>query len=158
MLDIREILRRVHLGEGDRRIARDLHVSRKTVGKYREWATAEGLLTGPLPEPGVLEARLAAHFPLAPPPRMVSKVARYRDQVKTLREAGVECRAIFDILREQHQFAGSYASVYRFVRALEPRTPEGFCRVETPPGDEAQVDFGYAGRLCDHRDGPKRRT
>ena len=40
VLDIREILRRLQLGERDRRIARDLHISRKTVGKYHEWAAA----------------------------------------------------------------------------------------------------------------------
>jgi len=41
VLDIREILRRLQLGERDRRIARDLRISRKTVGKYREWAAAQ---------------------------------------------------------------------------------------------------------------------
>jgi hypothetical protein len=55
-LDIREILRRLQLGERDRRIARDLHISRKTVGKYHEWAAAQGLLTGPLPEAAALQA------------------------------------------------------------------------------------------------------
>jgi hypothetical protein len=39
--------------------------------------------------------------------------------------------------------------VWRFVRALEPAVPEAFVRVETPPGDEAQVDFGSAGFLFD---------
>ena len=36
--DIREIVRRVQLGEPDRRIARDLGVSRNTVARYRVWA------------------------------------------------------------------------------------------------------------------------
>jgi transposase len=69
----------------------------------------------------------------------------FRDQVIALRQRGVECRAIFDILREQHAFAGSYGSVYRYVRHLKPRTPDACVRVERDPGDEAQVDFGYAG-------------
>ena len=51
MLDIREMLRRFQAGDGDRRIARDLGASRKTVSKYRSWATAEGLDREPLPEP-----------------------------------------------------------------------------------------------------------
>jgi hypothetical protein len=33
--DIREILRRLQLGESDRRIARDLGVGRNTVARYR---------------------------------------------------------------------------------------------------------------------------
>jgi FixJ family two-component response regulator len=36
--DIREILRRLQLGEPDRRIARDLGVGRNTVARYRQWA------------------------------------------------------------------------------------------------------------------------
>ena len=34
------------------------------------------------------------------------------DQVIALRQRGVECRAVFDILRKEHAFAGSYGSVY----------------------------------------------
>jgi Mu transposase, C-terminal domain len=44
VIDIREILRRLHLGEPDRRIARDLGVSRNTVAHYRVWATRHGVL------------------------------------------------------------------------------------------------------------------
>ena len=50
VLDIRELIRRVQLGEGDRQIARDLQVSRKTVSKYRAWAQQHALATGPLPD------------------------------------------------------------------------------------------------------------
>ncbi len=50
MSDIREILRRLHLGQGEPAIARDLGVSRKTVRRYRVWATTHDLLTGPVPE------------------------------------------------------------------------------------------------------------
>ena len=42
MIDIREILRRLHLGEPDRRIARDLSISRNTVAHYRLWAARHG--------------------------------------------------------------------------------------------------------------------
>ena len=149
MLDIRGLIRRVQLGETDRQIARDLLVSRKTVKKYRVWAQQQDVLTAPLPDPATLQAQLKATFPVSAPPAILSKVTPFRDQVVTLRQRGVECRAIYDILREQHGFAGSYGSVYRFVRHLEPRTPEAFVRVETGPAEEAQVDFGYADRLRD---------
>jgi FixJ family two-component response regulator len=39
----------VQLGEPDRRIARDLGVSRNTVAHSRLWAERHGLLAGPLP-------------------------------------------------------------------------------------------------------------
>jgi transposase len=156
-LDIREVIRRLQLGEPDRRIARDLQVSRKTVGKYREWAAAQGLLTGSLPDPAILQAALATSLPVAKPPTTTSTVTPYRDQVVTLRARGVECRAIHQILRE-HGFAGGYGSVYRFVRRLEPRTPDAVVRVETDPGAEAQADFGYAGLMHDPRSGTRRKA
>ena len=49
----------------------------------------------------------------------------------------------------KHAFTGSYGSVYRFVRHLEPRTPDACVRVEREPAEEAQVDFGCAGLLRD---------
>jgi transposase len=149
VLEIRELIRRLQLGETERRIARDLQVSRKTVRKYRTWAQQHDVLTGSLPDPATLQAQLKTTLPGAVPPTTPSKVTPFRDQVIGLRQRGVECRAIYDILREQHAFTGSYGSVYRFVRHLEPRTPDAYVRVETGPAEEAQVDFGYAGLLRD---------
>ena len=57
--DIREILRRLQLGEPDRRIARDLGVGRNTVARYRDWARRHGVLAdGPLPDPATLAGLL----------------------------------------------------------------------------------------------------
>ena len=158
MLDVRELIRRVGLGDGVRRVARDMGVSRKTVAKYVKWASEQGLLSGPLVEAGQLKRRLDQTLPVAPPPRGVFKVERYREQIKTLRDKGVEARAIYQRLSEDKEFTASYSAVWRFVRALEPQTPEGFVRVETPPGDEAQVDFGYAGLMYDPATGTTRRA
>lgn len=158
MLDIREMVRRIQAGDGDRRIARDMQVSRKTVTKYRTWAARVGLQTGPLPDPATLQAQLAETLPVVAPPKTESSVAGFRDQIVAWRRAGVECRAIHGLLKNRHQFPGSYAAVYRFVRSLEPRTPEACVRVETAPGDVGQVDFGYAGRVRDARDGVEKRA
>jgi transposase len=147
------MLRRLQLGEGDRAIARDLTLSRKTVTKYRQWAAAAGLLTGPLPEPGQLQVLLAASLPAAPPPRSPFRAAPYRERIVALRRQGVECRAILERLREETGFRGSYSALWRFVRSLEPHTPAACIRIETAPGEEAQVDFGTAGFLVDPRDG-----
>jgi DNA-binding transcriptional regulator LsrR (DeoR family) len=48
---MRELIYRLRAGESQRRIARDLNMSRTTVGKYRTWAEAQGYLdeTRPLP-------------------------------------------------------------------------------------------------------------
>jgi transposase len=153
VLDIREILRRLQLGQGHRAIARDLGASRKTVARYHTWAQAEGLLAGPLPDPGRLDALLAASGLDRPPPETPFVAAPYRDRIVALRRQGVECRAILERLREEVGFTGSYSALWRFVHSLEPTTPAAFVRIETAPGAEAQVDFGTAGGLLDPADG-----
>lgn len=157
MLDIREILRRLQLGQGHRAIARDLAISRKTVTKYHGWATMHGLLAGPLPEPGQLLSLLAASRE-APPPKTPFAAEPYRERILALRRQGVECRAILERLREEVGFQGSYSALWRYVRSLEPATPEAVIRIETAPGEEAQVDFGTAGLLLDPGDGARKRA
>jgi hypothetical protein len=56
-------------------------------------------------------------------------------------------------------YTGSYASVWRFVNTIKADgPPETVTRVETKPGEEAQVDFGYAGRMIDPASGELRKA
>ena len=41
--------------------------------------------------------------------------------------------------------------MHRYVRFLEGDPREAFVRIEVAPGEEAQVDFGYAGRMFDRK-------
>lgn len=67
----------------------------------------------------------------------------------------VNIRALFDWLALEHAYAGSYKSVLRFVRDRYPRPRlRPFRRVETPPGAQAQVDWGEFHRV-DVGDGPQ---
>src|SRR5580765_4777793 len=146
--DIREILRRLQLGERARRIARDLEVSRNTVAHYQRWATQHGLLTGPLPELAALAALLAAP-PGTRPTQEQSLVEPFGEQVLAWHAQGVEGQAIWQLLVEQHGFGGSYSSIKRFLRRVAPPTPRATLRLEVDPGAEAQVDFGYGGLFRD---------
>ena len=155
--DVREVLRRLHLGEPDRRIARELGLSRNTVASYRRWAERHELLSGPLPDAATLAAWLRPPE-RARPAHEQSCVVPFREQVVAWRQQGVEGQAIFQLLVEQHGFAGSYSAVKRFLRRLEPATPRATVRLETPPGHEAQVDFGPAGLLFDPEAGRCRKA
>jgi len=158
VLDIREILRRLRLGQTERQVARDLALARKTVAKYRRWARREGLLEGKvLADAGELQRRLKGDE-AASRPGPGSMVEPHRERVVKLRAKGVEIRAIYQILREQQEFKGSYSAVKRFVHRLERSSPEAVVRVETPPGEEAQVDFGYVGKMVDPLTGMLRKT
>ena len=156
-MDIQEILYRVQQGQSDRGISRDLKMTRKTVKKYRKWAVQQGLLDGELPSVAQLRQRLEETLPESAPPQQVSSVEPYREQVVAWRAQNVEMAAIHQRLVEQG-FTGSYMSVWRFVKRLEPSEPEAVVRVETSPGNEAQVDFGYAGKLHDPETGRERKA
>ena len=158
MLDIREILRRVRLGESDRAIVKGLGVSRKTVRKYRQWAEQAGLPAGELPPAEQLSALLQTSLPEAPPPQTPSSVEPYRALVVRWREQGLECQAIWQRLRRDHDFKGGYGAVWRFVSRLEGATPKVTVRIEVQPGDEGQVDFGYVGLLLDPATGRRRKA
>jgi transposase len=156
-MDIREILRRLRKGQSNRAVAKALGVDRKTVGRYRHWATEQGLLHGPLPPLSELHQLVKETLNTALPPQNVSSVERYREQVEKLRRDGVEMAAIHERLKERG-YTGSYSAVYRFVRNLEPLEPDVTVRVETRPGEEVQVDFGFAGRMIDPETGELRKT
>jgi transposase len=67
----------------------------------------------------------------------------------------VNIRGLFDWLRGEHAYDGSYKSVLRFVRVRYPRPRlRPFRRVETPPGAQAQVDWGEF-HCIDLGDGPQ---
>lgn len=147
-VDIRLLLLRLRAQGSDRRVSREVGVARMTVRHYREWAREQGLLEGVLPPLGELQQLLDAGLPRLQAPRHDSTVEPFRELVVALRREQVEMRAIWQRIRERG-YKGSYSSVYRFVKALEPVVPDAVVRVETAPGEEAQVDFGDAGQMLD---------
>ncbi len=158
-MDVHALLRRVRTNEKDRAIARAMRISRNTVKKYRVWFEAENLLTGPLPDLAELHQRLRATFGEANPPQNHSSIEAYRDEIKMLLDQGLLPRLIFQKLSARPDFTASESAVYRLchtIKAAQP--PEVFVRIETPPGEVAQVDFGEIRRLFDPLTQTVRRT
>jgi len=156
-MDIRELLNHIRAGSSDRQIAQDVKIDRRTVKRYREWAEEQGLLEGSLPGLGDLLALQNETMPSHQPPQNVSSVEPYREVVTRMVKEKVEITAIWCRLKERG-FTGSYSAVRRFVRTIKPLAPEATVRVEREPGEEAQVDFGYAGKMLDPQTGKLRKT
>ena len=144
----RDLIHRLRAGDSERQIARDVGLSRTTVHKYRALAQAHGFLQpdGPLPDDATLQAALGTG---PQPPHALSSVEPFRELVQRFLEQQVEMTAIYQRLRDDHGFRGSYSAVRRFVHHLQPTQPEAVVRVHTDPGEEMQVDFGSVGRLFD---------
>lgn len=157
-LDVREVLVRLRRGQSTRAVARELKISRVTVQRYHRIAEEEGLLEGPLPSTAELERRLRARRSPTSLPTPAFRAARWRPVIEALRSRGVEAKAIYQRLRADHGYTGSYSSVWRFIRSIEPVEARGIVRIETPPGEEAQVDFGSAGELIDPETGEVRKA
>ena len=152
---LRDLIHRLRLGQSERAIARDLQVARLTVRKYHTRALATGLL-----DPGTslptAEALTRLLDPAVEPPRTPSSVQPYQSVVEDLLGHGVEMMTIFDRLRQDHGYGGSYSSIRRFVHHLQPPERRVTVRVHTAAGEEAQVDFGAAGSFVDPRTGQAR--
>jgi hypothetical protein len=93
-MDMRELLVHMRSGSGNRQIAEDMGIDRRTVGRYRTWAEEQGLLEGALPSLGELLALLEQTMPTHHPPQNVSTVEPYRALVARLVKENVEIAAI----------------------------------------------------------------
>ncbi len=142
-------------GWSRRRIARELGVHRRTVA--RDIALAERESNCPTnPTAGsdrAVEAESERRVPARPElPGPPSKCAPLRETIFKKLDAGLSAQRIWQDLKVEHDFAGSYESVKRFCRRLGRRTALPFRRIEVEPGAEAQVDFGK-GALVDRPNG-----
>ena len=158
-VDIRELILQMRKSNKDRAVQRDTGMHRQTVKRYRAWAAEQGLLSdAPLPALAELQKLVDETLAEPKPPQNTSSVEPHRATVQQLRKEGIEMAAIFQRLLEGG-YRGSYSAVRRFVHSLEPAAkPEVMVRVERRPGEEGQVDFGYAGMLLDPATGKLRRA
>lgn len=157
IMDVFAMLQHMRAGDSNRRIKKALGIDRRTAQKYREWAQEHGMLEGELPSIEELQMLLQETFESPVPPQNTSTVEPFRELVVQLRRENVEMAAIWQRLQERG-YEGSYYSVRRFVRSLEPAELDVTVRVECQPGEEAQVDFGYAGMMDDEATGRRRRS
>ena len=169
---LQELVRLHRMGTKAKDVARLLRMSPNTERTYREAIGMEGWLDGSpedlpedLPELEVLKAAVLKHKP-APtetPAQEISSIEKWTPQVEALFAKGLGAKAIFDRLRQEHSdFGGSYWAVKRMVKQLRKargvRAQDVAIPVETMPGEIAQVDFGYVGRLFDPEQGVLRRA
>lgn len=161
-MDLQELLRRLRAGESRGAIVRAMHVSPNTVKLYRRWVTEQDLLSGPLPDLSTLEALREKTY-LTPRPERhpnQSSVESFRDEITELVERGHKPRTIWRTLHGRHPDCGASESAVRRIvkRIRHSQPPTVVMRIETEPGDVAQVDFGFIGYVLDPHTGQPRKT
>jgi transposase len=103
---------------------------------------------------------LAAPIAAAPDRSPVASACEpFRDVIEAALRLGRNAKAIWQDLVSQHGFRGGYASVKRFARKQRGvQRPEERVVIETPPGREAQVDYGEGPMVRHPETGKYRRT
>jgi transposase len=160
MQDVRELLRRHETGQSARRIAREMGLDRKTVGRYLEAAqklkTATATVTDEVA--GQVGRRVQARPAPAPSEAWRALEAR-RTQISEWLggERPLRLVRIHELLARDGLTVG-YTTLRRFAsRELEWRKQTPTVRLDDPPpGQEAQVDFGLMGMVTDS-EGKQRR-
>lgn len=152
---ITDILYRLRKGQSERAIARDLHTSREAIRRYHVFARKHHYLEEG--HPLSAEVTLAAVLgPPPPPPGKPSRLLAFHSVIEELLENGVEKRAIYQRLVDSHGFDGSYSALCRYALQIRPKAKDITIRIETAPGEQAQVDFGSVGKMKDPKDGKPR--
>ena len=161
-----ELVRLHRLGTNTRECCRLLGMSPNTERVYRQALTDAELWEGSveaLPELETLKHEVEERLPKKTPPQQDSSIDEWRTDIESLLEKGLGPRAIFDRLRtERSDFSGSLSAVKRLCLRIKrehgPSAEDVAIPVESEPGDIAQVDFGYAGKLWDPASGQLRKA
>lgn len=162
--DIAEILEHWQAGRSICAISRSLGVCRATVRKYVYAAEARGYRHGdPMPPQG-WKTFIAEVIPGPPDPSTRSEVFAkplpYQDEIRAAL-ATTKASTIWQRLRDEKKVMVSQPSFYRYLSCFladawkKPRITVR--RDDPPPGDEAQIDFGYLGMWRDPKTGKKYR-
>jgi transposase len=157
---LQDLVRLHRLHTGFREIARMLGMSPNTEREYRLALMQKGLLAGSvneLPELEVLKAAVREVIPSRVPQQQRSSLEQWIPRISELFEKGLGPRGIFDRLQlDDDLFRASGATLSSMKRAcLQLKRARGVrpedvaIPVVTLPGEVAQVDFGYIGKLYD---------
>ena len=164
MNEVVETIYQWHKGMKVRHISQSLGLDRKTVRKYLGMARSVGIEQGgPLPDEQELAGKLRCLLNVqgaAYERPAIDLVAQHEDEIEEwLKDKEMTGKQIWRLLKETHGIKVGYTTIKRYLRSefAFGRT-KATIRIETPPGEEAQVDFGFVGLMYDPETEKRRRT
>ncbi len=172
-----QVLALGRLGWSLRRIEQETGVRRETVSRYLKRAgvevrprgrpkskaainTVKVITDSDADSKAAIEVITDPSSPVTPRANpSASACEPHRDLIETAVSHGRNAMAIWQDLVDDHEFSHSYQSVGRFVKKLraESGVAEAHPVIETPPGEEGQVDYGGDGPMVLHPETKKYR-
>lgn len=76
-----------------------------------------------------------------------SYFSSYKDRIKTLLDSDISRLRIWEILKGEQGSIKSYIALCSYIRRQFPKHKESYVVQQTQPGEEAEVDFGYLGKV-----------
>ena len=142
---IRQLL---SLGWSFRRIERETGIRRETISKYdlRSNPKEKKVILKPAKVPPDSNIQNRQPPTNCPPGNSSNRslCAPFDAFIRKQLSKGLHAKRIYQDLVIEYHYTGGYDSVKRYVRHLKAKQPQVFARIHTPPGQEAQVDFGEA--------------
>ena len=166
MRDVTEILVHWDAGRSQSEIADSLGMDRKTVKKYLTPVLAAGMAPGSGRSQAEWSVLVRDWFPQLADTTLRQfswpLIEPHRDYIVAQLEAGVTKATIHQRLRDEQGLTASVASVKRWIAANLPeqalRARVTVLGEDPPPGQEAQIDYGYLGMWADPLGGHRRRV
>jgi transposase len=169
VVDVTEIFIHWYAGRSISEVAVSLGVDRKTIRKYLAPAVAAGITPGgPAMSRQDWAGLVMRWFPQLADTRLRQvtwpQIGVHHEYIVDMLKAGVTQATIHQRLRDDHGLQASVASLKRYVAA---NLPEEVRRdrvvvlrdeTDTPPGLEAQLDYGHLGYWVDPTSGKRRRV
>lgn len=161
--DVFNIFRRHYSGESITIIEKAEMRDRKTVKFYIEQLKSLGFTKDkPFPDKEILYPAINSILPkISRPKKKYNELEKVQGEILELihdSDEPIKPKTAYEILKEQEQLTGSYSTFKRFIREKDIKweKPKLMIRIELPPGDEAQLDYGKMGRLEDKKSGKKK--
>jgi transposase len=167
VVDITEILVHWHAGRPISEVARSLGVDRNTVRKYVAAAQQAGIQPGGEPISAARWAELVrGWFPHLASTELqhpkFAEIAPFHQLISQMLTTNT-VTTVHQRLRDEGGLGVSITTFRRYVWATMPDHQAGRARVtvrkdDPPPGQEAQIDYGYLGQWTDPASGKTRRV
>jgi len=153
MYKLQDIVESILSGETIKKIARRIKVSKNTVKKYK--AIIDSIISGQTAEK-IEATEIMKKFSEMRNAEQTSEnfnwLENHLETIKLLINESSNYARLVEVLQDKG-FKGSYSSLSRYINKNNLNPTKPIFRIESKPGELAQVDFGYIGKIKDEISG-----